>query len=255
MKKVLLLVVVAAVIGAGVYVAFFNQKLKTELTEQVSNLVTGSDFKSLSSYESDFEKAEIVFDHEKEGFVGGFSESLKMRFYKAADDSSILLACKESSVHVMKAEFKLSSIPMKSFLEEDFQRMFKKEADFSVDGQVDSELFEASWNKKDGLVTVVVSHKKLPKIKSMSALSKEQQDQLVKLKELITQKMSMETKWQELEDSKHQAIDPKRFQEITSRMAELKTQAVELSKTAKAIMKDLPMQQVIALKDKMEGGL
>ena len=64
----------------------------------------------------------------------------------------------------------------------------------------------------------------------------------------------MQDEWRKLDDEKHFCLDQSKFKVITSRMAELKAQADKLTVNAKEIMRDLPMPQIMVLKEELEGG-
>ena len=57
-----------------------------------------------------------------------------------------------------------------------------------------------------------------------------------------------------LDDEKHFCLDQHKFKAIAKRMSDLKVQAEELTANAKKIMRDLPMPQVLSLREELEGG-
>ena len=243
-----------AVISSATYIYFYNPQMKETITQSVAKMVAGSEMHSVNTYENDLKKVGIVLEAEKEGYIGGINNSLTMSSFKDTEGGSLLLAHSEEKVQAMRAVFEPGKGDVEGFMNNEVARIFEKEVDFSTAGKVENEYGEAQWNVEGGKVTLMINSHEIKKTPAVEELPEEQQEKLTELRKLITQKVKMQDEWRKLDDEKHFCLDQNRFKVITSRMAELKTQAEKLTVNAKKIMRDLPMPQIMALKEELEGG-
>ena len=186
--------------------------------------------------------------------MGGLNNSLTMSGYKDTEGGSLLLAHNEEKVQAMRAVFEPGKGQIEGFIDNEVSRMFDKEVDFSAAGKIKNEFGEAHWDVKDGKVTLMISSQDVEKAPAVEELPEDQQKKLTELRKLISEKVKMQDEWRKLDDEKHFCLDQSKFKVITSRMAELKAQADKLTVNAKEIMRELPMPQIMVLKEELEGG-
>lgn len=253
MKKILALIVVALVAGSA-YIYFLNPEMKEQITSSVAKIVAGSEMQSADTYEKDLKKEGIILEAEKEAYIAGVNESLTVSTFKDVEGGSLLLAHNDDEVQVMRAVFDPENSSVGDFVNEEFSRIFQENIDLSTSGKTQNEYGEASWELKNGKVTLLINSKDVAKTPAVEDLPEDQQKKLTQLRELIAKKVKMQDEWRKLDDEKHFCLDQSKFKVITSRMAELKDQAEKLTVNAKEIMRDLPMPQIMALKEELEGG-
>lgn len=253
MQKIVALVTVL-LIGGGAYVYFYNPELKETITDSVSKMMTGSSMQNVSAYEKDFKKEGIQLEDVKESHVAGINDSLTVSTFKDADGGSLLLGHSDEEVKIMRAVFDPDKGSMGKYVGVELERMFDGEIDLTSSGSKKNEYGEATWKVEDGKVSISINSNNVKKAPTVDELPEEQQEKLTELRELITKKVKMQNEWRLLDDEKHFCLDQHKFKAITKRMSDLKVQAEELTANAKKIMRDLPMPQVLSLREELEGG-
>lgn len=254
MKKIIVVVIVLLVAGIE-YIIYFQPELKAKITSQFSDLIGGSSLKSVDSYKENFKENGLVIKEEKSGYVGGYEESLQVTSFNDETGNSMTLGHEDGQVQVMKAIFDLDSGNVEKVAADEFKRIFDESVDFSINGQVSTEKGEAYWVVKDGKVSLSINTKEIKKAAPVEELPENQKLKLAEFEKLVSQKVKMENEWRILDDKRHFCFDQLEYNAITKRMAELKSDADKLKVNAKEIMKDLPMPYIMAVKEKLEGGV
>ncbi|MCM8532194.1 MAG: hypothetical protein NE330_13620 [Lentisphaeraceae bacterium] len=254
MKKIIVVVVVLLVAGTG-FIFYSQPELKAKLTNQFSDLIGGSDLKSVDSYKENFKENGLIIKEEKSGYVGGYEDSLKVTSFNDETGNSMTLGHEDGQVQVLKAIFDLDSGNVEKVAADEFKRIFDEPIDFSKSGKVSTEKGEAFWVVKNGKVALSINSKDVRKATPVEELPENQKLKLVEFEKLVSQKVKMENEWRILDDKRHFCFDQLEYNAITKRMAELKSDADKLKVNAKEIMKDLPMPHIMAVKEKLEGGV
>ncbi|MCM8538287.1 MAG: hypothetical protein NE334_20260 [Lentisphaeraceae bacterium] len=254
MKKIIVVVVVLLVAGVE-YIIYFQPELKAKITNQFSDLIGGSDLKSVDSYKESFKENGLVIKDEKTGYVGGYEDNLKVTSFNDEKGNSMTLGHEDGQVQVLKAVFDLDSGSVEKVAVDEFKRIFAEPVDFSKSGKVTTDKGEASWVVKDGKVALSINSKDVKKATPVEELPEDQKLKLAEFENLVSQKVKMENEWRILDDKRHFCFDQLEYNAITKRMAELKSDANKLKVNAKEIMKDLPMPHIMAVKEKLEGGV
>ena len=253
MQKIVAFVAVL-LIGGGAYIYFYNPELKETISDSVSKLMTGSSMQNVSAYEKDLKEEGIKLEEVKESHVAGINDSLTVSTFKDAEGGSLLLGYSDEDVKVLRAVYDPEKGKLGDFVGVELNRMFEGQIDLSSSGSAKNEHGEANWKVEGGKVSIFINSNDVEKTPAVEELPEEQQEKLTQLRELITKKVKMQNEWRLLDDEKHFCLDQHKFKAITKRMSELKVQAEELTSNAKKIMRDLPMPQVLTLKEELEGG-
>ena len=252
MKNLIALIVLAA-IGGGAYIYFYNPELKEQITSKVKEIITGSDFHKPEKYREELSKTGLEKTGEDLGFVGGFMDELDLISYRGSGSDRLILAYDEQATMIISCQFKENDSSLEDFISAEYQRMFGKEPDFSVDDSIESKYAIAEWANNEGFVRLSIYRLDIEKLPDESSLPEEEQQDIKAFRELAQEKAKMEKEYDALDDELHFCFDKVRFDEISTRMKELKMKADEMSKTAKDYVSKIDKARVMLIKQEVEG--
>lgn len=257
MKKLALLIVIA-LIGGGAYLYFQEpekfKEITDTVTDKVGKLIAGSDFQKLKNYEKDFAKSGLTEGEEKEGYVSNLKEQFILKEFTDDSDGVIKLANDGTDVNVMFISYpETSEGKMVQISKEQWKHFFEEEVEFLENGEKESEHANGKWKNVNGRTEIVIYKKDLELLPAVKEMPQEVQSAISEFRQLVKNKVSMEEKFQKLDDEKHFCFDENRFKEIVSEMDDLKKQAEALTKKAREVMAKIPQAQVAMIRKELDG--
>ena len=257
MKK-LGIVILLVIVGGGAYLYFQEpekfKELTDQVTDQVENLIAGSNWMKLENYGKDFTKQGLSEGDEKEGYLGRIQEKLTLTAYNDSDTGTVLVANDGKDAVALYFTFsETADGDIVKISKEQWSHFFGKEVEFLENGEAEGEYAIGSWETKGGNINILIHHKDLELIPPVNEMPEDAQTAISTFRGIVKQKVDMEKRWDTLSDEKHFCFDANRFKEIVSEMDDLKKQAEELTKKAKELIGKMPQAQVALIRKELDG--
>ena len=257
MKKVAI-VIVLALVGGGAYLYFQKpdtfKEYTEKITDQVEKLIAGSDFEKLEKYGKEFTKRGLEEAEDKDEYIGNLADSYTTTNYLDPDGGRVILGNDGKDAQVLFFTFpETAEGIIVTLAKENWKHFFEEEQEFLESGDVESEYAIGSWKTADGKTEILIHRKDLEVLPAVEDMEQDVQKAISDFRGVVKTKVSMEEKWDELDDEKNFCFDKNRYNEIVSDMDDLKKQAEELTKKAKELIAKIPAAQVALIRKELDG--
>ncbi len=248
------IIIFLLLIGGGAYFYFQKPDTLKEMTDKVSELAGGGNFKKFKTYKSEVEKDGLKEVKEEESLFADFKNKMILTEFSDNKGGNIKFANDGTDVELIAIIYPVNYKGKLVKFSKDLRKyFFQEEEEFKEKGAIEGKIANCEWSTTSGVLQIVIYRKELEKNSSVQELSKELQDAIDEFRQLVTEKVEMEAKFQALDDERHFCFDPERFKAIENEMAELKKKAQEMTIKAQELLTKIPEQHVAKVRSELDG--